>query len=98
MCVCVCVCACVLHKCRYSNIFVTSPSPENLRTVFEFVLRGFDKIELVEHEHYDIVQSTQEEFHKAIIRINIFHKHRQTVQVSCGTSERQVFISSQCWL
>jgi len=70
-----------LYVCRYSNIFVTSPSPENLRTVFDFVLRGFDKLDLVEHEHYDIVQSTQEEFHKAIVRINIFHKHRQTVQV-----------------
>ncbi|CAN0526473.1 unnamed protein product, partial [Ectocarpus sp. 8 AP-2014] len=26
----------------YSNIFVTAPSPENLSTVFEFVLKGFD--------------------------------------------------------
>lgn len=26
----------------YSNIFVTSPSPENLRTLFEFVMKGFD--------------------------------------------------------
>lgn len=26
----------------YSNIFVTAPSPENLATVFEFVLKGFD--------------------------------------------------------
>ncbi len=26
----------------YSNIFVTSPSPENLKTLFEFVLKGFD--------------------------------------------------------
>ena len=29
----------------YTNIFVTSPSPENLRTLFEFVVKGFDAIE-----------------------------------------------------
>ena len=27
---------------RYSNIFVTAPSPDNLKTLFEFVFRGFD--------------------------------------------------------
>jgi hypothetical protein len=26
--------------CRYSNIFVTAPSPENLRTLFEFICKG----------------------------------------------------------
>lgn len=29
----------------YSNIFVTSPSPENLKTLFEFVFKGFDALE-----------------------------------------------------
>lgn len=29
----------------YSNIFVTSPSPENLSTLFEFVFKGFDVLE-----------------------------------------------------
>ena len=29
----------------YTNIFVTSPSPENLRTLFEFIVKGFDAIE-----------------------------------------------------
>ena len=29
----------------YANIFVTSPSPENLRTLFEFVLKGFDALD-----------------------------------------------------
>src|SRR6218665_2459653 len=27
---------------NYSNIYVTSPTPENLKTLFEFVLKGFD--------------------------------------------------------
>ena len=34
----------------YSNIFVTSPSPENLRTVFQFVFRGFDSLLFTEHQ------------------------------------------------
>ncbi|KAF8403599.1 hypothetical protein HHK36_011703 [Tetracentron sinense] len=29
----------------YSNIFVTAPSPENLKTLFEFVCKGFDALE-----------------------------------------------------
>ena len=28
----------------YSNIFVTSPTPENLRTFFQFLLKGFDSL------------------------------------------------------
>lgn len=31
--------------CRYSNIFVTAPSPENLKTLFEFVHKGLDSLE-----------------------------------------------------
>ena len=104
----------MLH--RYSNIFVTSPSPENLKTLFEFVFKGFDALEyqvrifmkmkycqtvlvgmrickgrkkynyhfsilLQEHLDYELVQSTNPEFNKAIVRVNIFRDHRQTIQV-----------------
>ena len=65
---------------NYSNIYVTSPSPENLKTLFEFILKGFDAIHLKEHLDYDIIQSTNAEFNKAIIRINIFRQHRQCIQ------------------
>ncbi|KAF7726220.1 killer toxin resistant protein [Apophysomyces ossiformis] len=64
----------------YSNIFVTSPSPENLKTLFEFVFKGFDALGYEEHLDYDIVQSTNPEFNKAIVRVNIFRQHRQTIQ------------------
>lgn len=30
---------------RYSNIFVTAPSPENLKTLFEFIRKGFESLE-----------------------------------------------------
>ena len=64
----------------YSNIFVTAPSPENLGTVFEFVLKGLEALHFKEHADYSVVQSTVESFNKAIVRINLFKSHRQTVQ------------------
>ncbi|KAJ3129195.1 N-acetyltransferase 10 [Nowakowskiella sp. JEL0407] len=64
----------------YSNIFITSPSPENLKTLFEFIFKGFDALGYEEHMDYDIVQSTNPEFQKAVVRVNIFKEHRQTIQ------------------
>nr|CAB3264206.1 N-acetyltransferase 10 [Phallusia mammillata] len=64
----------------YSNIFVTSPSPENLKTLFEFVFKGFDALEYQEHLDYELIQSTNPEFNKAVVRVNIFKEHRQTIQ------------------
>ena len=65
----------------YSNIFVTSPTPENLKTLFEFIFKGMDALGYQEHLDYDIAQSTNPEFNKAIVRVNIFRDHRQTIQV-----------------
>ncbi|KAF8587760.1 DUF699-domain-containing protein [Ramaria rubella] len=64
----------------YSNIFVTSPSPENLKTVFEFIFKGMDVLGYEEHLEYDIAQSTNPEFNNAIVRVNVFRQHRQTIQ------------------
>ena len=61
----------------YSNVFVTAPSPENLKTLFEFVCKGLDALNYNEHTDYDLVASTNPAFNKAIVRINIFHHHRQ---------------------
>lgn len=70
----------------YSNIFVTSPSPENLKTCFEFVLKGFDALGYQEHLDYDVVQSSNPDWKGAVVRINVFKDHRQTIQVrqQCG--------------
>jgi N-acetyltransferase 10 len=65
----------------YSNIFVTSPSPENLKTLFEFVFKGLDALGYEEHLDYDIAQSTNPDFNNAIVRVNVFRDHRQTIQV-----------------
>ncbi|RVX21504.1 RNA cytidine acetyltransferase 1 [Vitis vinifera] len=64
----------------YSNIFVTAPSPDNLKTLFEFICKGFDALEYKEHIDYDVVKSTNPEFKKATVRINIYRQHRQTIQ------------------
>ncbi|KAE9368617.1 DUF699-domain-containing protein [Stipitochalara longipes BDJ] len=74
----VAVAAAVAHG--YSNIFITSPSPENLKTLFEFIFKGFDALNYLDHEDYSIIQSTNPDFNKAIVRVNIHRQHRQTIQ------------------
>jgi N-acetyltransferase 10 len=74
----VAIAAAVAHG--YSNIFITSPSPENLKTLFEFVFKGFDALNYLDHVDYSIIQSTNPDFNKAIVRINIHRQHRQTIQ------------------
>ncbi|DAA79736.1 TPA_exp: Uncharacterized protein A8136_0509 [Trichophyton benhamiae CBS 112371] len=64
----------------YSNIFITSPSPENLKTLFEFVFKGFDELGYLDHVDYTILQSTNPDFNKAIVRVNVHRQHRQTIQ------------------
>jgi N-acetyltransferase 10 len=64
----------------YSNIFVTSPSPENLKTLFEFVVKGLDAMDYKEHIDYNLIESTNPALNKAIVRLDVFRQHRQTVQ------------------
>mmetsp|Transcript_34138 Transcript_34138/g.133625 ORF Transcript_34138/g.133625 Transcript_34138/m.133625 type:complete len:985 (-) Transcript_34138:2661-5615(-) len=72
------VAAAIAHE--YSNIFITSPSPENLRTFFEFLFIGFDALEYQEHTDYEILQSLNPAMNKCVVRVNVFRSHRQTVQ------------------
>jgi len=74
----VAVAAAVAHG--YSNIFITAPSPENLKTFFEFVVKGFDALDYTDHVDYTILQSTNPDYNKAVVRINIYRQHRQTIQ------------------
>ncbi|XP_039686027.1 RNA cytidine acetyltransferase 1 [Medicago truncatula] len=64
----------------YSNIFVTAPSPENLKTLFEFVCKGLSALGYEVHLEFDVVKSVNPAFHKATERINIYKHHRQTIQ------------------
>lgn len=74
----VAIAAAVAHG--YSNIFITSPSPENLKTLFDFIFKGFDALGYLDHTDYTIIQSTNPDFNKAIVRVNVHRQHRQTIQ------------------
>ncbi|KAK0183472.1 hypothetical protein PV327_001510 [Microctonus hyperodae] len=64
----------------YSNIYISSPSPENINTLFEFIFNGFDALDYKEHCDYNIVKTTDPLLNEAIVRVNIFRNHRQTIQ------------------
>jgi hypothetical protein len=61
-----------------------------------YFLEGFDALEYQEHLDYDLIQSTNPEFNKAIVRVNIFRDHRQTIQVNkmkCSLEYLKGFVS-----
>lgn len=41
----------------YSNIFVTAPSPENLKAVFEFVVLGLQALKYTEHMDFEVLHT-----------------------------------------
>ena len=64
----------------YANIFVTAPTPENLKTLFTFVVVGMEALGWKEHLDYTVVESTAPTFKGSVVRLNVFREHRQTVQ------------------
>ncbi|VBB26061.1 unnamed protein product [Acanthocheilonema viteae] len=64
----------------YANIFVTSPAPDNLKTLFEFVVKGLEVMNYEEHTDFELIQSTNKQYNKALVRINVFKGHRQVIQ------------------
>ncbi|GAB4850393.1 hypothetical protein Ancab_029698 [Ancistrocladus abbreviatus] len=64
----------------YSRIFVTAPSPDNLKSLFEFICKGLHALNFEEHIHYDLVKSSNPELRRAIIQININKGYKQVVQ------------------
>ena len=67
----------------YSNIYVTSPAPENLKILFEFILKGFNALDYQDHIDYDIQYSSNDHKEKIIIQLTIHRpkQHRQVIQV-----------------
>ena len=63
----------------YSNIIITAPSPENLKTFFEFLIKGLNVLNYVEHKDYTIQEGTGE-FKGSIISIDITKNHKQTIR------------------
>ncbi|KAK7823247.1 rna cytidine acetyltransferase 2, partial [Quercus suber] len=54
---------------------------ENLKTLFEFICKGFDALECKEHLDFDVVKSNNPKFKKATVWINIYRQHRQIIQI-----------------
>lgn len=69
----------------YANIFVTAPHPDNLATLFEFFFKALDALKYEEHSDYEIVQGTSQDAKGAVVRVNLFREHRQTVQYVAPT-------------
>jgi len=64
----------------YSNIFITAPSPENLKTLFEFIVKGLNVLNYKEHTDFEIFQSTNPDFKDCVVKINVYRDHRQSIQ------------------
>lgn len=64
----------------YSNIYVTSPSPENLHTLFEFVISGLKAVHLVETSDFTVIKSNNPDHGDSIVRVNVYKDHNQTIQ------------------
>jgi N-acetyltransferase 10 len=63
----------------YSNIIVTAPSPENLKTFFEFVIKGLNQLNFIEHKDY-IVQEGIGDFKGVIVNITINKNLKQVIR------------------
>lgn len=68
-----------------SQIFITAPSPENVKTLFHFAIQGLKKLGYKEKSDYETVHSNHPAFNKAVVRINISKTHRQSVQYIAPT-------------
>ena len=63
----------------YSNIIITAPSPENLKTFFDFLIKGLNALNYTEHKDY-IIQEGTGDFKGSIISIDIIKDHKQTMK------------------
>ncbi|CAG8782843.1 35520_t:CDS:2, partial [Racocetra persica] len=72
-----------LDQGKAIHTFIEAISEKKLRSTVTLTAargRGFDALEYEEHLDYDIIQSTNPDFNKAIVRVNVFKQHRQTIQ------------------
>ena len=67
----------------YSTSYVTSPSPTNLGTVFEFLLMGLKALKYDEHKDFTVKYSQHSDSHnnsvKVITSVSIHRTHKQVV-------------------
>jgi N-acetyltransferase 10 len=66
----------------YSMMAVTAPEPENLVSVFDFLIRGLKALKYQEHMDYTLTYNSAagRDAIKCITAINIHRSHRQVIQ------------------
>ena len=74
----ICIASAIVYG--FSNIFVTAPSPENLKTVFDFVFMGLEALNYKEHTDYDVLLSTNPDYNHSVVKVNVRRDHKQTIQ------------------
>ena len=50
--------------------------------LLKFIFKGMDILGYKEYLDYDITQSTNPDFNKVFVRVNIFKQHHKIIQVS----------------
>ena len=58
------------------------------RTVADLRLQGLDAMDYKEHIDYDLVESTNPAFGRAVVRVNVFRNHRQVPSSFVTTNQR----------
>lgn len=64
----------------YKRIFVTSPAPQNLKTLFDFVIKGLDAIHYKQHLDFDVIHSINPDLRKAVTKIEVNKDERQIIE------------------
>lgn len=62
-----------------TNIFVTAPTPDNLKTFFEFAIVGLEALGFQKSLHFEVIKSGERNS-DPVVRINFYAKHKQIVQ------------------
>lgn len=80
----------------YSTLAVTAPEPENLVSVFDFILRGLVALKYQEHMDFSITynNASGRESIKCVTAIHIHRSHRQVIQY-IPAHEKDKFASSE---
>ncbi|CAJ1937433.1 unnamed protein product [Cylindrotheca closterium] len=80
----------------YSTVALTAPEPENLVSVFDFLVRGLVALKYQEHMDYSVTYSNASgrESIKCITAIHIHRSHRQVIQY-IPAHEKDKFASSE---
>ena len=81
----------------YSNICVTAPDPENVLSVFEFLMRGLDALKYRQHQDYDVTYSNASgrDALKCILSVEIYKEYNRQTVVYHSPSSFDKFVNSE---